>query len=150
MDQNVGIPGQAPNNFGSAWVGKINTDTTFVPVVAEIGAGLTVPQRGKSPNVIASIRAFDLNDVSPEVAEQLGAIGTSDILRQIDDGNSVQRHHLFKDPGGDGDAAVALLDSPADDPSGVATDQEPVNAGAGLADRRASLVEMITRVRKAA
>jgi hypothetical protein len=107
MDENVSIPGQAPNNFGSAPIGQIDTNAAFIPVVAKIGAGLAVPQWGKSPNVIASIRAFDFNDVSPEVAEELCAIRTSNILRQIDDGNSVQRHHFFTDPECDGAATVA-------------------------------------------
>lgn len=95
MDEDVGGPGQGPNDFGTARMIEVDTNAALITVVAKIWARLSVPQRRKSPNVIASIWTLDLDDISSEIAEKLSTIGTSNILRQIDDSNSVQRHHLF-------------------------------------------------------
>jgi hypothetical protein len=91
MDENIGGARESPDDFAAAWMIEVDADTLFVAVVGKIGNGFAMPLRGETTRVVAGTRPFDLDHGGAKIAEQLRAIGPSDVLGEIDNGKAVER-----------------------------------------------------------
>jgi len=90
MDEDVGSAREPLHNFAATRVIEVGTDTFLVAIVGKVNGGFAVPERGEAAAVVATGGAFDFDYGRAEVAEQLRAVRPSDVLREIDDGQSIE------------------------------------------------------------
>src|SRR6185437_8866854 len=90
MREDVGGARQPSHDFTTARMIKVGADAFLVAVVGEVNGRFAMPERSETATVIAAGRAFDLDYGRAEVAEQLSTIGSRDVLRQVNDRQSVE------------------------------------------------------------
>jgi hypothetical protein len=91
MHQDVGTKYEAADDLLPARIIQIGANAPLIPIATQVDGRLAMPQRGETAAIIAAIGPFNLNYIGAKIAEQLRAIGTCEVLRQVNDYQAFER-----------------------------------------------------------
>ena len=94
LDHHIGVADQVDHDLPPFFGAEIGSHHRFTRVRRMvIGSRAVIHERCAPSAGIVPVRAFDLNDLSPEVGQNLTSPRTSQNPRQLDDFHTVQRLH---------------------------------------------------------
>ena len=94
LNHHIGVADQVDHDLPPFFCAEIGSHHCFSSVRRMvIGSGAVIHERWPPRAGIVAVRAFDLNDLSPEVGQNLTGPRTSQNPRQLDDFHTVQRLH---------------------------------------------------------
>src|SRR5271155_3704575 len=91
MHEDIRAARESVDDFSPPRVVEVGAKPFFVAVAPQMNGRLAMPQWRETAAVVPAIGPFNLYHIGAEVAEQLGAIGTCEVLRQVNHRQAFKR-----------------------------------------------------------